>query len=171
MSYEIKEPDADMTFKQGITIRNLGGGDVREQNLTRQQASDIIGKLMAAKGPSKSKADYDKLWEQAIAAGMSAGTNVTPNPMIVSGYEDQPVMDGACGFAWVNFKMKSGLARKFGKWLIDNDYARKDNYYGGCTIWIGDHGQSMSRKSAHANAMANVLQEAGIDAHGMSRMD
>ena len=175
MSYEIKEPNSPMTWKQGITIRNLGGGDVREQNLTRKEASDIITKLLFGKGQKaegKPKVDYVNLWLEARADGYVAGTDETPNPMIVSGYEDQPVMDGACGFAWVNFKMKGGLGRKFGRWLIDNGYARKDTYYGGCTIWISEHGQSMARKEAHAHAMAETLQRAGIeDAHGMSRMD
>ncbi len=173
MSYEIKEPNEPMTWKQGITIRNLGGGDVREEGLTRQEASDRIGKLLEAKGIDGSpKVDFEKLWEEAKADGYVAGTDETPNPMIVTGYEDQPVMGGACGFAWVNFKMKGGLGRKFGRWLIDNGYARKDTDYGGCTIWISEHGQSMARKEAHAHAMAATLQRAGIeDAHGMSRMD
>ncbi len=175
MSHEIKEPNAPMTWKQGITIRNLGGGDVREQNLTRKEASDIITKLLFGRGQKakgKPKVDYVNLWLEARADGYVAGTDTTPNPMTVTGYEDQPVMDGACGFAWVNFKMKGGLGRKFGRWLIDNGYARKDSCVGGCTIWISEHGQSMARKEAHAHAMAQTLQRAGIeDAHGMSRMD
>jgi len=174
MSYEIKEPNEPMTWKQGITIRNLGGGDVRPLNLTRQQASDKIGELMAAKngGESQPKVDFEKLWEEAKADGYVAGIDAIPTPMTVSGYESEPVMDGACGFAWVNFKMKGGLGRKFGRWLIDNGHARKDTYYGGCTIWISEHNQSMARKEAHAHAMAETLQRAGIeDAHGMSRMD
>lgn len=119
-----------------------------------------------------SNIEFEKLWEEAKADGYVAGTDAIPTPMIVSGYEHEPVMGGACGFAWVNFKMAKGLGRKFGRWLCDNGYGRKDNYYGGCTIWIGDHGQSMTRKEAHAHAMAATLQRAGIeDAHGMSRMD
>ena len=184
MSYEIQEPDAPMTWKQGITSRNLGGGDVRDRNLTRQEASDLIGELMTAKGmESKPKVDFKKLWEEAIAAGLEAGKNALPTPMIVEQHanpldDNSPVMqdwhvsEGVCGFAWVNFKMKGGLGRKFGQWLIKNDHARKDNYYGGCTIWVGDHGQSIERKSAHASAMAATLQRAGIeDAHPMSGMD
>jgi len=172
VSYEIKEPDALATKKQTFKIFTLGGGDVREEGLTRQEASDRIGKLMAAKTESKPKVDFETLWEEAKADGYVAGTDARPNPMIVQGYENEPVMDGACGFAWVNFSMKKGMGRKFGKWLIDNDHARKDDYYGGCTIWIGEHGQSMARKEAHAHAMAQTLQRAGIeDAHGMSRMD
>lgn len=176
MSHEIKEPNAAMTWKQGITIRNLGGGDVRDRNLTRMEASDLIGEMMAAKGiiaaEQKPKVAYETLWEEAKADGYVAGVDAAPTPMIVSGYEDQPVMDGACGFAWVNFSMKGGTGRKFGRWLIENGHARKDDYYGGCSIWIGEHGQSMARKGAHARAMAETLREAGIeDAHGMSRMD
>lgn len=176
MSYEIKEPDAPMTWKQGITIRNLGGGDVRDRNLTRLEASDLIGEMMATKGimevENRPKVVYETLWEQALAAGMEAGKNAIPTPMIVEGYEDEPVMGGVCGFAWVNFKMKGGLGRKFGRWLIDNNYARKDDYYGGCTIWIGEYGQSMARKTAHAIAMAETLRNAGIeDAYIGSRMD
>ena len=119
-----------------------------------------------------SNIEFEKLWEEAKADGYVAGTDAIPTPMIVSGYEHEPVMDGVCGFASVHFKMKSGLGRKFGRWLCDNGYARKDNYYGGCCIWISDYGQSMTRKEAHAHAMAQTLQRAGIeDAHGMSRMD
>lgn len=174
-TYIISNPDAPATKNQTWAIKCLGGGDVREDSLTRKQASDIIGELKAAKGQtteSKPKVDYEKLWEDARANGYVAGTDATPTPMVVSGYENEPVMDGACGFAWVNFKMKKGLGRKFGRWLIDNGHARKDDYYGGCTIWISDHGQSMARKMDHARAMAETLQEAGIeDAYPASRID
>lgn len=187
MSYEIKEPNAPMTYKQGIMIRNLGGGDVREQNLTRQQASNRIGELMEAKKDniktSKTvQINYDDLWAKATAAGLEAGTAAIPVPMTVQRHanpldDNSPVVqnwhvgEGACGFADVNFKMKDGLGRKFGQWLIRNDFARKDSYRGGCTIWISDHGQSVERKAAHAAAIAKVLQEAGIDAYASSRLD
>ena len=175
MSYEIKEPDAPATKKQTFKIFTLGGGGVREENLTRQQASDKIGELLVAKGEStesKPKVDFETLWEEAKADGYVAGQDAIPTPMIVEGYEHEPVMGGACGFAWVNFSMKKGLGRKFGRWLIDNGHAHKDSYYGGCTIWVSEHGQSMARKEAHAHAMAQTLQRVGIeDAHGMSRMD
>lgn len=184
MTYIIKEPDAPMTFKQGITIRNLGGGDVRGEELTRQLASDRIGELMAAKGKTAApRVDYDALIVKAVEAGRAAGLAALPMPMVVTQHtnplnDDSPVekswyvSEGACGFADVNFSMKSGLGRKFGQWLIKNDFARKDDYRGGVTIWISDHGQSVERKSAHANALAAVLQEAGIaDAHSSSRLD
>lgn len=184
MSYEIKEPNAPATKKQTFKIFTLGGGDVRNHNLTRLQASDCIAGLMAAKGmESLPKVDFKKLWEETQADGYVAGTDAIPTPMIVEQHanplddaspvvQDWHVSEGACGFAWVNFSMKKGIGRKFGKWLIDNDHARKDDYYGGCTIWVAEHGQSITRKEAHAHAMAQTLQRAGIeDAHGMSRMD
>lgn len=175
MAFTLKNPDAPMSFRQGMMIRNSGGGDVRGEGLTMQQASDRIGELMAAKGKtstaSESAVDFDKIFMMANDAGQIAALDAIPAPMIVSGYEDEPVMDGVCGFAWVNFKMKSGLARKFGKWMKDNDHGRKDDYLGGVTIWISDYGQSMTRKAAHAGAMAQYLREAGIDAYADSRMD
>lgn len=185
--FKLSNPDAPMSFKQGIMIRNLGGGDVREEGLTMQEASDRIEGLLAAKGKDASseapKVDYAELLERAQAAGLAAGKGITPVGMRVNQHANpmddaSPVVqswdvpDGPCGFAWVNFKMKKGLGRKFGQWLIKQDSARKDSYYGGVTLWISDHGQSMARKEAHARAMAKVLQEAGIeDAYMMSRMD
>lgn len=189
MTYEIQEPDAPATRKQTWAIKCMGGGDVREAGLTRKQASDMIGELKGAKetGPKRSyKAtikstgektvtrtqSYQDLWEEAKADGYVAGADALPTPMIVTGYESEPVMDGACGFADVNFSMKKGLGRRFGQWLIKNGHARKDDYRGGCTIWISDHRQSVERKAAHANALAATLQEAGIaDAYGSSRLD
>jgi len=186
MSYEIKDPNAPATKKQTWAIKCLGGGDVRDTGLTRQQASEMIGELKAAKGQvaeSKPKVDYAELWEKATTAGLQAGKDALPTPMVVSQHtnpldDDSPVEqawyvgEGACGFAWVNFKMKGGLGRKFGQWLIKDGRASKDSYYGGVSIWISDHGQSVERKSAHANAMAAVLRKAGIeDAYPMSRMD
>lgn len=201
MTYEIQEPDAPATNKQTWAIKCLGGGDVREDGLTRQQASDMIGDLKATKetGPNRKyhsrinvdtgkksvtvTQTYEDLLGKAVEAGRTAGNYVRPTPMIVTQHtnpldDNSPaektwdVPEGACGFAWVNFSMKSGLGRRFGQWLIKNDLARKDDYLGGCTIWIGDHGQSVDRKSAHANALAKVLQEAGIaDAYGSSRLD
>lgn len=51
---EIKNPDAPATTSQTFFIFRLGGGDVRDQNLTRKQASDLIQKLQQAKGMNPS---------------------------------------------------------------------------------------------------------------------
>ncbi len=170
MAYVIKDPDAPMTYKQGIMIRNGGGGDVRPENLTKQQASDRIGQLLKQRGMASTQdVDLDDLFRQAELAGIAAGRGVSPTPMLIEGYD--PIEGGVCGFAWVNFKMKNRITRKFGRFLKDNGLGRKDEYYGGVTISISDHGQSMTRKEAHASAMAKVLREAGIEAYSASRMD
>lgn len=180
--FKLKNPEAPMSYKQGIMIRNLGGGDVREEGLNMQQASDRIGELQEnGKGGSKSKGrslgdvrkmsrdqEYQELWDKAKAAGVAAGEGSTPRPMIVSGYEDDPIMDGACGFAWVNVKPGTSA---FAKWLKKKEYGRTDSYYGGVTIWISEHNQSVDRKSKHAAALASVLTEAGFNANPNSRLD
>lgn len=192
--YELKNPNAPMSYKQGIMIRNLGGGDVREKGLNMQQASDRIGELMAAKRGNGSKSNdlspdtilkmdrdqqFQKIWDAAVAAGIKAGKDAIPAPMIVTEHESalddsSParnqwyVAEGACGFAWVQIKPGTST---FAKWLKKMDYAHRDSYYGGVSIWIADHGQSMARKEAHASAMARVFKEAGFNSHSMSRMD
>ncbi len=174
--FELKNPDAAMSYKQGIMIRNLGGGDVRGNSLTMQQASDRISELMAAKnGGSKPEStgmsrdeQFEFIWEKALAAGRRAGEEAEPTPMIVSGYEDEPVMGGACGFASVNVKPGTSA---FAMWLKKKDHARTDSYEGGVCIWIGDYGQSMARKAAHAAAMAKVFTDQNFRAYSSSRMD
>ncbi len=180
--FKLKNPDAPMSFKQGIMIRNLGGGDVREEGLTMQEASDRIGTLKEnGKGGSKSKGrsvgdghkmtrdeKFQELWDKAKASGLLGGDGSTPVPMIVSGYEDEPIMDGACGFAWVNVKPGTSA---FARWLKKMNYARTDSYYGGVTIWISEHNQSVDRKSKHAAVMASIFTEAGFNAYADSRMD
>lgn len=74
-----------------------------------------------------------------------------------------------CGFAWVNIKPgTSKVARELKKL----GHARK-SYYGGVDVWNpgGSLTQNMSAKEAGAQAFAKVLQEAGIAAYMMSRMD
>ena len=177
--FKLKNPDAPMSFKQGIMIRNNGGGDVREEGLTMQEASDRIAWLMRQKFAEggnetgkEAREDYKnlqfkKVWEEAVKAGREAGDDVNPIPMVISGGYD-PVMDGACGFAWVNIKPGNSA---FANWLKKNEHARKDTYYGGVTVWISEYNQSMTRKEAHASAMAKVFQAHGFNASAASRMD
>lgn len=135
---------------------------------------------------SKTKVDdahFDELWKRAKLAGLYAGEQAKPNPMVVGQAKDltsdeidptKPVYyesEGMCGFAWVN--VRPGTSR-FARWLKAKDYARRDTYYGGVTIWISEHGQSVARKEAHARAMAETLGELaddGIMVLAMSRLD
>ncbi len=130
--------------------------------------------------PKLSDAECLELYNRAWLAGQAKATGTTPVAMVVGtpttmfGNDLDPnkpqyyVADGVCGFAWV--VIRPGNSR-FANWLKKNGHGRKDSYYGGVTVWISDYNQSMQRKEAHAGAFARVLQEAGINAHSMSRMD
>ena len=121
-----------------------------------------------------------EIYTEAHSAGMAAGHGCTPTPMVV-GTPTTPlgndidyskdtyyVADGMCGFAWINIKPARG---KFVKFLKDNDIGRKDSYYGGYTIWVSEFGQSVTRKENYARAFAKVLEDNGITAYSMSRLD
>ena len=120
------------------------------------------------------------IYEQAHAAGMAAGNECTPTPMVVGtpttplgndiDYEKDTyyVADGVCGFAWINIKPARGA---FVKYLKENQIGRKDSYYGGYTIWVSGFGQSLARKENYARAFTGVLRENGLTAYNMSRMD
>ena len=120
------------------------------------------------------------VYAEAHALGIAAGKACSPTPMVV-GQPTTPlgddidytketwlVNDGVCGFAWVNIKPARG---KFVKFLKDNKIGRKDSYYGGYTVWVSHFGQSLARKESYARAFANHLNENGIKAYSMSRMD
>lgn len=123
---------------------------------------------------------FSELWKKAVAAGTAAGATVQPKPMVVTQHANMLddaspvekawiVADGLCGFAWVN--VKPGTS-SFAKWLVREGHARRDSYYGGVTVWISDYGQSVTRKTAYAEAMAKTLREAGIPrTFAQSRLD
>ena len=120
------------------------------------------------------------IYAEAHSAGMAAGNKSKPVPMVVGtpstplgndidySKETYYVADGVCGFAWINIKPARG---KFVKYLKDNDIGRKDSYYGGYTIWVSGFGQSMTRKENYARAFVKILNDNGLKAYAMSRMD
>lgn len=125
------------------------------------------------------KTEMRALYQRAHAAGHAAATGATPDPMVV--YEADPltgrrtaggrewyVSEGVCGFAWVNIKPGTSA---FARWLKTSGIARADAYYGGVSIWVGDYGQSHTRKTRYANAFARVLNDAGIRAYAGDRLD
>lgn len=128
-------------------------------------------KIAAEKAARAAKHEsYEKLFNEACAAGYAAGDHMTPKPMgVVDPVSGQAwrVNEGLCGFASVIVrKANTG----FGHWLIKTGKARRA-YYGGAEIWIGAHNQSYERKEAHARAMAHVIKESGFDAYSTSRLD
>lgn len=111
---------------------------------------------------------FQALYDRAMKQGLEAGKVVIPAVMNLVRHKNpldnkSPVVeryteyDWACGFAWVN--VKPGTS-KFARWLKQKGYAKTDSYYGGVTIWIKDHDQSYTRKNAHANVTAFMLQNA-----------
>lgn len=125
-------------------------------------------------------AEFQALWDKAVAAGMEAGKAAKPPVMVVGqpssfmgndvdySKEHWIVPEGPCGFAWV--QLRPGTSA-FAKWLKAKKYARTDSYHGGVSISVRDYNQSIIRKEAHADAMAKVLSDAGYEAYSMSRMD
>ena len=119
------------------------------------------------------------LYIKAELAGIEAANKAVPVPMIVeqraNPLDDKspiiaryaPVMDGVCGFAWVEIHPGNSA---FANYLKKTGKAGK-HYRGGVAIWISRYNQSMTRKEPHAHAMAKVLSEAGIKAYPASRMD
>lgn len=118
---------------------------------------------------------------KAVLAGRAAGDAAVPVPMIVQERANPlndaspvvkqyaPVMGGVCGFAWIKVRPAN---KAFAKWLKAEGLARPA-YEGGLDISISEYGQSMERKSAHAYAMAKVLQDAFPDMqfYAQDRMD
>lgn len=118
---------------------------------------------------------FREIWHEAYEAGQRAAEECRPKPMHVGVQRAdgtfahlETIEDGVCGFAWINVKPGNS---PFANWLKRNDRARKDHYYGGVTIWVGEYQQSLERKAAHAQAFAMVLQQYGIKAYASSRMD
>lgn len=144
-----------------------------------EQYGSLREKIAAEKAERNTRyAEYEDLYRRAKAAGVAAGDSAIPTPMVVTEHthpldDHSPakkqwyVGEGACGFAWV--VIRPGTS-SFARWLKKKGYARKD-YYGGMSIWISEHGQSITRKEAHADAMAAVFREANIEAHAGSRLD
>jgi len=116
--------------------------------------------------------DFGSLYETAHAAGMAAGYGANPTPMVVTGgvpgeaAKSWYVSEGACGFAWIEFKGTTPWA----KWCKKAGKARK-GYPTGYTIWVSEFGQSVDRKERYAAAFAKVLKEHGIEAYANSRLD
>jgi hypothetical protein len=121
--------------------------------------------------------EYDNILALAWEKGSLAGIQAVPSPMhlVASDIWGRPlpgarvdvISEGPCGFAWVNIRPATSA---FARWLKKHGHASAA-YGGGLTIRIHDFNQSMERKEACAHAMAQVFQNAGINAYAGSRMD
>jgi len=120
------------------------------------------------------------IYTQAVQAGIQAGSDAVPTPMVVGTptsilgsdidftKKTYFVPDGVCGFAWVKIRPNRG---KFVAWLKSENIGRANSYEGGYDISVREFGQSLERKEAYAEAFAKVLRENGINAYACSRID
>lgn len=151
------------------------------------ESNRIIG-LYVAKKEAEAKAAAEKkkaltktqckaIYREAYEAGLAAGKDADTPKFIVGdaiGLSDEIdyskktyILDGLCGFAWVNISPARGA---FVNWLKSQEIGGK-SYYGGYEIWVREFGQSVDRKSAFAGAFAEVLNKYGISAYAGSRLD
>lgn len=107
---------------------------------------------------------HETLWDRALEAGITAGEAVIPRPLRIKGYE--PILDGVCGFGYVNVPGNTS----FGRWVKKYGHGSK-SYRGGLDIYIGHFGQSYEKKLAMANAMAEVLRENDVAATARGNID
>jgi hypothetical protein len=123
------------------------------------------------------KRECARIYKEAYAAGLIAGKKVGVPKFIVGdaiGLSDEIdytkktyVLDGLCGFAWVNISPARGA---FVTYLKSREIGHKA-YYGGYEFFVHEFGQSVDRKSAFAGAFAEVLRSYGIPASAGSRLD
>jgi hypothetical protein len=131
------------------------------------------------------KRELARIFREAEAAGIAAGRDAVPTPMVVfqpragdlfteresditravKVYE--PVMDGVCGFAEIVIRPGNSSAANFAK----ARYGASKRYHGGVGIWVSSYGQSYERKMAYAVAFAGILRDAGINAYADGRLD
>ena len=123
------------------------------------------------------KTEIARIYREAVAAGKAAGNAATPTPMVVRQHaspldDASPVTrawhvpEGVCGFAWVTVGGNTQMGR-----YMRTVKGHGPGYPKGVAYRVGDHGQSLTRKEAHAYAFARVLNDAGITAYVESRMD
>ncbi len=126
-----------------------------------------------------------EILEEATHAGCIAGDSITPVPMSV----DSPgyryfVIDGVCGFAWINIPAHQGIGRAIAKRIrqqadpSSDNYGRqdwngwrRDSYLGSVIFWVSYFNQSYTRKMAFARAFAKVLQDHGEIARPNGRLN
>jgi hypothetical protein len=137
----------------------------------KAQYGSLREKIAAESAARRARySEFSRAFELAHKAGLEAGRNAMPTPMLVMAGDKviEHVSEGACGFAWVRVRPATS---SFARWLVKNKLAHKA-YRGGVDIWISDHNQSVTRKEAHARAMATILnRELGIDCYANSRLD
>ena len=136
-----------------------------------EQTAEVKKKALTK---TQCKRIYVEAYEAGLAAGKDADTPkfVVGSPTTALGSDidfskKTYILDGLCGFAWVNISPARGA---FVNWLKAQGIGSK-GYYGGYEIWVREFGQSVDRKYAFAQAFAQVLGKYEIEASAGSRLD
>jgi len=112
---------------------------------------------------------FETITEQAHDAGLQAVAGTQCPTMVVrdpcTGMT-WTVPDGPCGFAYVTLR-KSNTS--FAIWAKKKGLFQKG--YSGTQLWVSDFNQSVTLKSAYAQAYARVLNANGIECYPGSRLD
>jgi hypothetical protein len=123
-------------------------------------------------------AKWEELFTRAQSAANAALVATVPTPMLVVEHAN-PADDnsdvvktwnapsGVCGFSWIDIHPGNC---SFALWLAKHKGAKR-GYYGGMQYWIHGGGQSYEKKTAAAQAFADVLRETDIDARDGGRLD
>lgn len=130
--------------------------------------------------------NFEKIHEIAEQAADAAANAAIPTPMIVkTEYQTEVkqfyVSEGACGFAWLNFKGTSPYYRWAKKYLhqdskdvlktLKHKYYLHPDYPKGGALNDPLMTQSIARKEAWCIAYAAVLEKHGIECSVRSRLD
>jgi hypothetical protein len=108
-------------------------------------------------------------FENALTIGRKAGLDCTPVPMIVNGTDRSFfVGDGVCGFAWIEIRPARGGLVTYLKKSKQGYYSEYERAY---IFNIHDFNQSLTRKEAMAEAMAEHLRKCGYNVFANSRID
>lgn len=135
---------------------------------------------------AKTKTGFETLWTKATKKAREAWIEAQPAPILIYTpkglFDDTPNIEepmyvhseGVCGFGWII--VKDGRTA-FARWLAKHDIGTTSAYYGGRMVSSYDlvpedrKSQSYDRKCAAVYAAVRVLNEAGIQAEAVTRMD
>ena len=108
-------------------------------------------------------------FENALAEGIQAGNEVIPIPMQVIGRDQSFVVEGGvCGFAWLEIRPARGPLVTYLKKSGQGYYSSYSRAY---IYTIHQFGQSLTRKEAMADRMAEYLRKCGYNVYANFRLD
>ena len=118
---------------------------------------------------TKKNIEHGLNFENALAEGIQAGKEAIPEPMEVIGKNEYYFVDaGPCGFAWLEIRPARGPLVTYIKKSGQGYYSSYSRAY---IYTIHQFGQSLTRKEAMADRMAEYLRKCGYNVYAGSRID